>query len=257
MIMSLSNNKIKYIRSLKDKKFRNEHNTFVAEGTKLVFDLINSCECQLIVALPEIINIYPEINSMSKEVIIASPNEIKKATFLKTPPTIIAVFYQKKSNINKDDLKNKLSLVLDGVQDPGNMGTIIRIADWFGIEHVFCSEDCADVYNPKTVQATMGSIARVSVVYTDLKKLLEELSDIPVYGTLLNGNNIYDEKLTENGLVIMGSEGKGISADIINYIDNKLYIPEYPLGVKSSESLNVAVATSIICSEFRRRSLSK
>lgn len=194
---------------------------------------------------------------MSKEVIIASPNEIKKATFLKTPPTIIAVFYQKKSNINKDDLKNKLSLVLDGVQDPGNMGTIIRIADWFGIEHVFCSEDCADVYNPKTVQATMGSIARVSVVYTDLKKLLEELSDIPVYGTLLNGNNIYDEKLTENGLVIMGSEGKGISADIINYIDNKLYIPEYPLGVRSSESLNVAVATSIICSEFRRRSLSK
>src|SRR5690554_149701 len=253
--MSLSKNKIKYIRSLKDKKYRNINNTFVAEGTKLVFDLLKSCKCQLIAALPEIINSNPNIRS--EEIIIANSEELKKATFLKTAPTIIAVFYQPEFKLNRTNLKDKLSIVLDGVQDPGNVGTIVRIADWFGIENIICSEDSADVYNPKTVQATMGSIARVSVVYTDLKKLLEELSDIPVYGTLLNGNNIYDEKLTENGLVIMGSEGKGISADIINYIDNKLYIPEYPLGVRSSESLNVAVATSIICSEFRRRSLSK
>lgn len=251
--MGLSNNKIKYIQSLKEKKFRNKYNTFVAEGTKLVLDLLESCKCQLIAALPEVIYANPELRA--EEIIEASPNELKKATFLKTPPSIIAVFYRHDSEIDKSEIKNKLSLVLDGVQDPGNVGTIIRIADWFGIEHIICSEDCADVYNPKTVQATMGSIARVSVSYTDLTKLLSSLSDIPVYGTLLNGNNIYNEELSENGLIIMGSEGKGISDKVLSHIDRKLYIPEYPAGVMTSESLNVAVATAIVCSEFRRRKL--
>jgi len=251
--MGLSNNKIKYIQSLKEKKFRNKYNTFVAEGTKLVLDLLESCKCQLIAALPEVIYANPELRA--EEIIEASPNELKKATFLKTPPSIIAVFYRHDSEIDKSEIKNKLSLVLDGVQDPGNVGTIIRIADWFGIEHIICSEDCADVYNPKTVQATMGSIARVSVSYTDLTKLLSSLSDIPVHGTLLNGNNIYNEELSENGLIIMGSEGKGISDEVLSYIDHKLYIPEFPAGVMTSESLNVAVATAIVCSEFRRRKL--
>ncbi|MDD4777658.1 MAG: RNA methyltransferase [Fermentimonas sp.] len=251
--MGLSNNKIKYIQSLKEKKFRNEHNTFVAEGNKLVLDLLGSCKCQLIAALPEVIYANPELKA--EEIIEASTNELKKASFLKTPPSIIAVFYRPDSEIDKKNLKNKLSLVLDGVQDPGNVGTIIRIADWFGIENIICSEDCADVYNPKTVQATMGSIARVSVTYTDLTKFLNSLSDIPVYGTLLNGNNIYDEELSENGLIIMGSEGKGISDKVLSYISHNLYIPEYPAGVMTSESLNVAVATAIVCSEFRRRKL--
>ncbi|MDD2299357.1 MAG: RNA methyltransferase [Fermentimonas sp.] len=251
--MGLSNNKIKYIQSLKEKKFRNKYNTFVAEGTKLVLDLLESCKCQLIAALPEVFYANPELRA--EEIIEASPNELKKATFLKTPPSIIAVFYRHDSEIDKSQIKNKLSLVLDGVQDPGNVGTIIRIADWFGIEHIICSEDCADVYNPKTVQATMGSIARVSVSYTDLTKLLSSLSDIPVHGTLLNGNNIYNEELSENGLIIMGSEGKGISDEVLSYIDHKLYIPEFPAGVMTSESLNVAVATAIVCSEFRRRKL--
>ena len=138
--MSLSNKKIKYIRSLKNKKFRSEHKTFVAEGIKLVLDLIGSCECQLIIALPEIIKAHPEIKA--EEVIEVNLDELKKVTSLKTPPSIIAIFFQPDLNINKTNLKNKLSLVLDGVQDPGNVGTIIRIADWFGIENVICSEDC-------------------------------------------------------------------------------------------------------------------
>lgn len=249
--MSLSKNKIKYIRSLKDKKYRNINNTFVAEGTKLVFDLLKSCKCQLIAALPEIINSNPNIRS--EEIIIANSEELKKATFLKTAPTIIAVFYQPEFKLNRTNLKDKLSIVLDGVQDPGNVGTIVRIADWFGIENIICSEDSADVYNPKTVQATMGSIARVSVNYTDLSNLLNEYSDSPVYGTFLDGNNIYYEELSHNGFIIMGSEGKGISNKIINYVNNKLYIPEFPAGSASTDSLNVAVATAVVCSEFRRR----
>ncbi|HBT85039.1 MAG TPA: RNA methyltransferase [Porphyromonadaceae bacterium] len=249
--MSLSKNKIKYIRSLKDKKYRNINNTFVAEGTKLVFDLLKSCKCQLIAALPEIINSNPNIRS--EEIIIANSEELKKATFLKTAPTIIAVFYQPEFKLNRTNLKDKLSIVLDGVQDPGNVGTIVRIADWFGIENIICSEDSADVYNPKTVQATMGSIARVSVNYTDLSSLLNEYSDFPVYGTFLDGNNIYYEELSHNGFIIMGSEGKGISNKIINYVNNKLYIPEFPAGSTSTDSLNVAVATAVVCSEFRRR----
>ncbi len=251
--MSLSNNKIKYIRSLKEKKFRNEHNTFVAEGTKLVLELLRSCECQFIAALPEVINAHPDLKA--KEIVEASLNELKKASFLKTPPSIIAVFYQPIYELSKADLKNKLSLVLDGVQDPGNVGTIIRIADWFGIEHVICSRDCADVYNPKTIQATMGSIARVSVIYTDIKELLNRNIDMPIYGTLLKGNNIYTEELSNKGFIIMGSEGMGISNEVASFINNKLYIPEFNAGSSSPDSLNVAVATAIVCSEFRRRNL--
>lgn len=252
--MSLSNNKIKYIRSLKEKKFRNEHNSFVAEGTKLVLELLKSCECQFIAALPEIIYVHPELKAV--EIIEANLNELKKASFLKTPPSIIAVFRQPVYDLDQIDIKNKLSLILDGVQDPGNVGTIIRVADWFGIEHVICSEECADIYNPKVVQATMGSIARVSVIYTDLREFLVKHSDLPAYGTLLNGNNIYTEELSNNGFIIMGSEGKGISDKIVDLIDHKLYIPEYPTGSCSPDSLNVAVSTAIVCSEFRRRNFS-
>ncbi|MBK5196448.1 MAG: RNA methyltransferase, partial [Proteiniphilum sp.] len=154
--MGLSKNRIKYIRSLKEKKFRSEHNTFVAEGPKLVFDLLATCRCQFIAALPEILTVHPEIKA--EEIVEASESELKKATFLKTAPQVIAVFYRPDYEIEKIDLSEKLSLVLDGVQDPGNVGAIIRIADWFGIEYIICSEDTADIYNPKTVQATMGAI---------------------------------------------------------------------------------------------------
>lgn len=149
---------------------------------------------------------------------------------------------------------SELTLVLDGVQDPGNLGTIIRIADWFGIEHIFCSPDTADLYNPKTVQATMGAMARVCVHYLSLTDLLRAAdTDTPVYGTFLDGNDMYGTELSSNGLIVMGNEGKGISRDIASLINRKLYIPNYPLERNTSESLNVAVATAIVCAEFRRR----
>ena len=149
----------------------------------------------------------------------------------------------------------KRLMVLEGLQDPGNLGTIIRLADWFGIEHIFCSTGTADVYNPKTVQATMGALARVKVHYCSLPQLIESLTDIPVYGTFLNGNIIYAESLSAHGLIVMGNEGKGVSPEVERLINKKLYIPNYPQERETSESLNVAIATAVVCSEFRRRLL--
>ena len=251
--MSLSHNKTKYIKSLRDKKFRNKYNCFVAEGEKLVFDLLKTCKCQIIAALPEVITAHKEI--VAEEIIIASEVELSKATLLKTAPSVIAVFYQPQPNDTEQDYNKYLSLVLDGIQDPGNVGTIVRIADWFGINSVFCSYDCADVFNPKTVQATMGSIARVKVIYTDIFEFIHKHNNLPVYGTFLEGKNIYHESLSKNGLIVMGSEGKGISSEVEKLVSNRLFIPNFPLDNNSSESLNVAVATAITCSEFRRREL--
>ena len=147
----------------------------------------------------------------------------------------------------------ELSLALDGVQDPGNLGTIIRIADWFGITHIYCSQDTADVYNPKVVQATMGSIARVKVEYGNLLALVESLpADVPVYGTLLDGDNIYQQQLENRGLIVMGNEGKGISPALAKKVNRRLLIPNFPEGRATADSLNVAIATAITCSEFRR-----
>jgi TrmH family RNA methyltransferase len=144
---------------------------------------------------------------------------------------------------------SKLALALDSVQDPGNLGTIIRIADWFGIDTIYCSENTADAWSPKVVQATMGSIARVNIVYTNLKELISK-AQVPVYGTLLDGQDIYTQELSKEGLIVMGNEGNGISAEIRQMINRKLLIPQFHEG---PESLNVAIATAITCSEFRRR----
>ncbi|HBG56480.1 MULTISPECIES: RNA methyltransferase [unclassified Proteiniphilum] len=251
--MSLSNNKIKYIRSLKEKKLRSEHHTFVAEGTKLVFDLLETCRCQLVAALPETLAAHPDIRA--EEIVVASASELKKATLLATAPQIIAIFYQPEQDVEKYQFGEKLSLVLDGIQDPGNVGTIIRIADWFGIDHVVCSPDTADLFNPKTVQATMGAIARIRVSYTDIGVFLRKYSHLPIYGTFLDGKNIYHEELSDYGLIVMGSEGKGIRKEAAESISRRLFIPNFPLSRTTSESLNVAAATAIVCSEFRRRKL--
>ena len=249
--MGLSKNRIKYIRSLKEKKFRSEHNTFVAEGPKLVLDLLATCRCQFIAALPEILTAHPGI--IADEIVEAGESELKRATLLKTAPQVIAVFYRPDNEIGNIDLSEKLSLVLDGVQDPGNVGAIIRIADWFGIEHVICSEDSADIYNPKTVQATMGAIARVKAHYTGIAAFLQNYSHLPICGTFLEGADIYSEPLPGNGFIVMGSEGRGINSEVAEQINRKLFIPNFPAGRATSESLNVAAATAIVCAEFRRR----
>jgi TrmH family RNA methyltransferase len=247
----ISKNKIKFIRSLEMKKFRNESACFLAEGNKLVADLLPFFECECLIAKTSWL--ATQGNMDAKELIVAEESDIAKVSLLKTPQDVLAVFRQPAYELDKEALKNELILVLDGIQDPGNLGTIIRIADWFGISRLICSKDTADIYNPKTVQATMGAIARVRVFYTSLPDWLDETADVPVYGTFLEGKNIYTEDLSPSGLIVMGSEGKGISRPVEKRITQKLYIPNYPPEAESSESLNVATATAIVCSEFRRR----
>ncbi len=249
--MSLSKNKIKYIQSLKQKKYRNQHKTFVAEGSKLIFDLIPHIPCQLLVVEEGMENMA---KTKAEETIITTRAEIKKASHLATPPDAIAVFYQTTHNYSQTDLTHKLSLILDEIQDPGNLGTIIRIADWFGIENIFCSHDTADVYNTKTVQATMGALSRVNIHYINIVDLVAKYSSFPIYGTFLDGENIYTESLQSEGFIVMGNEGKGICPEVEKLITHRLYIPNFSTNSSTSESLNVAVATAVVCSEFRRRS---
>ncbi|GHT09762.1 RNA methyltransferase [Bacteroidia bacterium] len=247
----LSKAKIKFIRSLELKKHRNASACFLAEGNKLVADILSSFDCECLIAKSSWLATQGDIRA--GELIAAEENDIEKASLLKTPQDVIAVFRQPRHQLDKAALKTELSLVLDGIQDPGNLGTIIRLADWFGIKNIICSPDTADVYNPKTIQATMGAIAHVRVFYTPLVDFLEEMKDIPVYGAFLDGKNIYRESLSENGFIVMGNEGNGISRSVEKRVSHKLYIPNYPPGTESTESLNVAVATAVVCAEFRRR----
>ena len=185
---------------------------------------------------------------------ITTEQYLKKITQLKTAPPVIAVCQQPQT---KPDFRNckVLTIALDEIQDPGNLGTIIRLADWFGIENIVCSKDTADAYNPKVVQATMGAIARVNVFYVELENYLNEQQNlnIPIYGTFLDGQNIYNQELSNYGIIIMGNEGKGISKNIEQLIDKKLLIPSFSNNPDKSESLNVSTATGIILSEFKRR----
>lgn len=249
----LSKNKIKYIRSLELKKNRREEDVFVAEGHKLVGDLLGHFPCRLLVALPSWIEKNPQVEA--EEIIEATTEELSRASLLKTPQDVLAVFKQSHEEVPMDVATHSLCLALDDIQDPGNLGTIIRLADWFGIEHIFCSHGTVDMYNPKVVQATMGALARVKLHYCNLVSLLSSMSHIPIYGTFLDGNNIYGETLSPHGLIIMGNEGNGISNEVSRFVNKRLYIPNYPSDRETSESLNVAIATAVVCAEFRRRSI--
>ena len=253
----LSKNKIKWIRSLEHKKFRNETGCFLAEGNKLVADMLPYFECEFLLSESSWLATQGDIRV--KEHSMAGEGDIQRASLLRTPQNVLAIFKQPIYELNPDNLKTKLSLVLDSIQDPGNLGTIIRLADWFGIEDVICSPDTADVYNPKTIQATMGALARVRTHYTELAPLLnhfktENLS-FPFYGTFLEGENLYTKELSSNGFIVMGNEGNGISPEIESLITQKIHIPNFPQERETSESLNVAVATAIVCAEFRRQGI--
>ena len=250
---SLSKNKIKYIHSLELKKIRKEERVFLAEGPKLVGDLLGHFPCRFLAATPSWFQEHPGIDA--SELVEVSQEDLSRASLLNTPQQVLAIFEQPQYTLDPEAVRQSLCLALDDVQDPGNLGTIIRLADWFGIEHIFCSAGTADVYNPKTVQATMGALARVKVHYCSLPQLIESLADIPVYGTFLSGNIIYAESLSAHGLIVMGNEGKGVSPEVEKLINKKLYIPNYPQERETSESLNVAIATAVVCSEFRRRLL--
>ncbi len=245
----ISKSKIKFIRSLETKKGREKTGLFIAEGPKIVNDLLQE--------------------GFTADAIFNDIEDIKKVSFLQHPQSLLGVFKIPQGKTLADD-PNKaaeeiacqhltstahvLALGLDGVRDPGNLGTIIRIADWFGINDIFCSSDTADCWSPKVVQATMGSIARVKLHYLNLNSLLELLpADYPIYGTLLDGENMYKQVLSQHGIIIMGNEGKGISPQLREKINHKLLIPSYPGNRDTAESLNVAIATAVVCAEFRRR----
>lgn len=257
-IFMLSKAKLKYIRSLELKKNRRTEQAFVAEGPKVVGDMLPHFPCHLLVATDAWHTAHP--TAVAGEKLTVTPDELTRASFLKTPQEVLAVFGMATDEAGWGPLSvlsTELCLALDDVQDPGNLGTIIRLADWFGIRHIFCSPATADAYNPKVVQATMGALARVKVHYTPLPPLLDRASenDIPLYGTFLDGENLYEKTLASHGLIIMGNEGNGISAEVASYVNERLFIPNYPLGMETSESLNVATAAAIICAEFRRRLL--
>lgn len=248
----ISKNKISYIRSLERKKERMAEGTFLAEGEKVVGDLLPAYHCRYMVGVEEWFKNHPSVKA--DEMCCVSGDELLRASLMKAPQQVLAIFEQRDEHFDTSVASHSLCLALDNVQNPGNMGTIVRLADWFGIEHVLCSFDSADIYNPKTVQATMGAMARVHVHYVDLDKTLRSMSlDVPIYGTLLGGENIYHQKLSDNGIIVMGNEGRGIRPEIEAMVNNKLYIPNYPTDRDTTDSLNVAIATAVVCAEFRRQ----
>jgi TrmH family RNA methyltransferase len=253
----ISKNRLKYVRSLEMKKYRKADGVFVAEGRKLVGDLLDVFECTYLVATADWLSANASWVERQRGVEIdeVTEDELRRVSFQDTPQQVLAVFKQPVYSVDVNEVaKKQLCLALDDVQNPGNLGTIVRLADWFGIEHIFCSKGCADIYNPKTVQATMGGIARVQVHYVDLPEMLSSLErGIPVYGTFLDGDNMYQKTLENRGLIVMGNEGKGVSQEVEALVTERLYIPNYPEGRETSESLNVAIATAIVCAEFRRR----
>lgn len=270
----LSKNKIKLIKSLEKKKFRIENGLFVAEGPKLVEELLAVWSPIYVCA----VDTWMQQNKKHLsgiETDIITNEELERVSLLRTPQQVLALFrlpdnayaktlnvdptssiaYEKRGNLEvtlATIAERELCLMLDGVQDPGNIGTIVRLADWFGIEHIFCSLETADIYAPKAIQATMGAIARVKVHYLPLVEALKDCK-APIFGTHLDGENIYEKTLSNHGVIVMGNEGNGVSTEVSNLVTSRLYIPPYPTDRDKVESLNVAIATAVVCAEFRRR----
>ena len=264
----LSKNQLKLVRSLELKKNRKKEGLFVAEGPKVVGDLLRAgyVPHSIFSTNPAYLSSYlPASNlpallgGVGGRLLPITDDELRKLSFLQHPQEVLALFEIPQSPRNATLSQSQkltansqqLAIALDGIQDPGNLGTIIRIADWFGITTIYCSEDTADCYNPKVVQATMGSLAHINIVYTNLEALLRQY-DGPIYGTLLDGQNIYQQELSSEGIIVMGNEGNGISPAIRQLVTHKLLIPNYNPSSETAESLNVAIATAITCAEFRR-----
>ena len=239
MAEHLSKNQIKWVRSLQQKKQRDAEGVFVAEGHKCVEELRNAFELVLLVTPDN-----------------ATEAEIAQMSNLRTPQGVIGVF-RKREAMGNETIGDGIIVALDGVQDPGNLGTIIRTCDWFGVHDIYCSKDTADCYNPKVVQATMGALARVRVHYMNIEEYLQQMREagVPIYGTLLEGGNMYENGAIADkskGVIIMGSEGNGISPEIRQLITHPIRIPSFPEDAETSESLNVGIATAIVLAEFRR-----
>ncbi|MCC8118928.1 MAG: RNA methyltransferase [Bacteroidales bacterium] len=243
--MELTNNLRKTYASLAQPKGRRESGLFMAQGTKCVLDTMGHFQLEALLATNNWIEQHPGIAASQ-----VTTRDLERISTLSTPPQVIAI-YKIPAPAQLPDFTSELVLALDCVQDPGNLGTIMRVCDWMGVHSILASADTADVWNPKVVQATMGAISRVRVIYTDLGQALEK-AKVPIYGTFLDGENIYKADLAAPSVIIMGNEGKGISSAIAELVTHKLTIPSYPPDTPTSESLNVAIATAITLSEFRR-----
>jgi TrmH family RNA methyltransferase len=246
----LSKSQINFIKSLHQKKYRKESGIFIIEGIKSIIEFINSSyQIHTIYYTAANALLLPKNNTKIK-LFEVSDQELAKISTLQTPQGMLALVYiPAEQKIDLKSLQNSFSLVLDGIQDPGNFGTIIRTADWFGIRQVICSTDTVEAYNPKTVQATMGSLSRVNVYYTELGDFLDS-AQLPVFGALLKGNNIYQTPWGDKGLILLGNEGHGINENLIKKITVPVTIPR----IGQAESLNVAVSAAIFCSELTRAS---
>ncbi|WP_298263567.1 RNA methyltransferase [uncultured Lutibacter sp.] len=240
--MSLSKNQLKLITSLQQKKYRAKYNLFIAEGTKVVQEFLNSN-----FELEQLFCLDNSVYKNYEKVTLINELELKKISSLKTPNNVVALF---KIPNTKPLLNKGLIVVLDTINDPGNLGTIIRLCDWFGIAQLVCSTTTVDCYNSKVVQASMGSLTRVSIVYTTLENFLKNTS-LPKYATLLNGKNVYKSKLPKNAVLVMGNEANGINEELLKFVNHHLTIPRFG-NLQQTESLNVATATAILLSEFKR-----
>jgi len=250
----LSKSQIRYLRSLEHKKFRILHHAFLAEGNKVVTALLNNNNfvCQFLLANNTWLN--TQTNIPHKQILIDDNNDIRKVSCLSTPTNVLAVFHLPNYNLQNANPNTQLILALDGIQNPGNLGTIIRLAHWFNIQHIVCSPDSADAFAPKTVQASSGALANVQVHYTDLHNFLaNNANTATIYGAFTQGQSIYRLDPSPTGIIIMGNEGQGIRSPLLPLIAKRIAIPPLHNNTHTSESLNVAIATAIICSEFRRQ----
>jgi TrmH family RNA methyltransferase len=252
----VSKSKMNFIISLQKKKVREEERLYIIEGDKLVKEfLMAKVTVRTLIAKPEFLNSLPLVLKQGiGEVIPASYDELKKMSSLKTPHNALAVIQMPETEMDPVELAKSLTVALDCVQDPGNLGTIIRAAAWFGIRNIYCSQDCVDVFNSKVIQASMGAILHVRVYYMDLQKLLEKAAEnkIKVYGALIEGESIYSHKLYNQGIILLGNESKGISEELLPYVTDRLMIPKLALTEHGIDSLNVGMAASVIFSEFTR-----
>lgn len=250
-MIDINNGIIKTVASLAMKKYRDQEGLWVAEGVKCVRDTWPHFKCKWLIATRAW---YEQMGTAEHYdvMVLANKGQMARISQFSTPSDVIAVYEIPQLTINSDEVKTGLSLMLDNIQDPGNLGTIIRLADWYGIANVFAGKGSVDVYNHKVVQATMGAISRVKVHYCDLEQLLDDYPDLPVYGTFLSGENIYTAQVENRGFVVLGNEGKGIGQKIASRVTRRLHIPSGAAG-NHSESLNVGVAAAITVSEFFRR----
>lgn len=255
-----SKSHLKYVRLLHQKKYREKENVYIAEGIKIVNEALLSYSpvIKMLLFTPENRSqLKPELIPKNIQVIELPSDDFRKISILKNPQGVLIVIQKPVARYPKPSEFGNLVLILDSIRDPGNLGTIIRLADWFGIRNIFCSEDTVECYNPKVVQATMGAIFRVNIYYTALKELLLSLHDsgFTSYGSSLQGENIYTKKLKTPAAVILGNEAHGISTDLLPLIRENILIPNFSKSVNCSESLNVSLAAAIISSEFRRLSV--